>query len=513
MIKILLLFLISSNSLFSKEVERFSLNANSKNTGYAISGQLLVKISSENYSNVLDKMKKYGYKISSKIIDSKDIYLVEFSTGVRLSSSIKYFKDLGVEAYPNRVYKLHKTPNDSYLSSQYYLQKISAYSAWGFDTGFKSTVTIAIIDSGVDASHKDLLNKVVDNKYITSDGLYGPYNNSTVACFHGTAVAGVSAANTDNNLGIAGVSWGAKIISIKIFDDDSCEMSCDDKSLTQQCSTSDLAIYKAINYVENLNQNVYGKIIVNLSLGDSSPCSTLLQDEINDAYSKGIIIVASAGNDMGAVNSPANCQNAIAVSATDEKDNIAYFSSRGSDMLNGVSAPGVNVYTLYPEDRYGYFDGTSFSAPIVSGLLALMWDYRPDYSNAQLINVLKTTADDLGDKGPDYLYGNGRVNAYRAILFLTDSAQSKTEDNKVKVFPNPFYVSKDKFVNFYVPANLIGNDLKIQIYSFNGDFIKEIHNFVWDGKNDAGAYVASGPYIVFVKSDRGKAKGKFVLIK
>lgn len=507
--------LILACSSLSAQTEKISfMSSGKKISADAASGQIIASIGGDEKKKAI--LEKAGYKIIQKLSDLN--YLVSFSTGIRVNSALSALENLGISVSPNRVYRLKSIPNDPSLSSQYYLSKISAYSAWEYETGYSSTVTVAVVDSGIDSTHPDLASKIhaSGNKRISADGITGPLSEDppNPACYHASAVAAVAASATNNGTGIAGVSWGAKLLSVKIFNNADCNADCTDKTLSG-CLTSDAAIIKALNYLKGLhNTPVYGKIVANLSIGGAGNCDSALQAEISDAYSKGIIVVASAGNDYSDVNSPANCSYALPVSATDENDFLAPFSSRGAAMLSGVSAPGVSIYTAYtPSPSYTYDNGTSFSAPVVSGVLALMWSYKPQYSNSQLIDVLKKTSDDLGDRGPDQLYGWGRVNAFRSLLFLSDSLSALGSEKKITAFPNPFYSARDGVINFYVPQDLVTSDMKIQIYDFNGDFITEIKNFSWDGKNSSGASAASGPYIVMVKTDKGRARGKFLLIR
>ncbi len=497
------------------QTEKVSLALSGKSLNYdAFSGMLIAEIGEDESKK--KALEKAGYKIIEKLSDKN--YLVSFSTSLKVNFAMSAVKNLGIKVSPNRVYRIKSLPNDTYLSSQYYLSKTSVYPAWEYETGYSSAVTIAIVDSGILSTHEDLLGKVSSsgNVTISADGSTGPVdeNPPLQACYHGTAVGGVAAASTNNSKGIAGFSWGAKLLSVRIFNIDDCNSDCSDKS-ENGCTTSDAAIIKALNYLESLHDSpTYGKIIANLSIGDDVPCDSNLQDEISDTINKGIIIVASAGNDSSEVNSPGNCLGVLPVSATDENDFLAPFSSNGEAMLNGVSAPGTGIYTTYTSSPfYSYENGTSFSAPIVSGALALMWSNKPQYTNSQILEILRKTADDLGERGPDRQYGWGRINAFRSMLFLSDSLSSFSSEKKISAFPNPFRPAKDGFINFYVPQEISTSDMKIQIYDFNGDFITEVKSFSWDGKNSSGAYVASGAYIVLVKTDKGKARGKFVILR
>jgi len=515
----LLFFLLCPLAAHSFQTETFmSVSAGKDYRIEAVSGKLFVELSSAEYKASSEKLEKNGYQVSRRLSEDMDWYTVSFSTGLKVLNSLSALKNLGFKVSPDKIYRLKIVPDDPLLGGQYHLSKISAYTAWEYEVGTSSLVTVAVVDSGIDSTHADLSAKMqasghraidYDGSAVSVDAL-----PTIVTCSHGTGVAGAAAADTDNAAGIAGVSWGAKLLSLNVFYGAGCTADCGDSG-GPGCVTSDEALILAINYAKTLhNTAAYGKIVLNMSLGGGYTCDTPIQDAVNSAYAAGILMIAAAGNDYGGdVNSPARCSNVIPVSATDENDNIASFSSVGSAMLNGVSAPGADIYTTQPDGLYQMRDGTSFSSPITSGLAALLWSYKPTYTNVQIAEVLKRSADDLGQAGPDFSFGYGRINAFRAMLMVNDTLQNFSGESKVVAFPNPFYVSRDTYINFSVPQTLVASDMKVRIYGFDGDLVAELKNFSWNGKNSSGAYAASGPYIVFVKSGKGKGKGKFVLIR
>ena len=295
--------------------------------------------------------------------------------------------------YAELDYVVHATivPNDPDLYLQWGLAKIQAEAAWDETTG-SSDVVIAIVDTGVDLSHPDLNDKIVPGWDFVNDD-----NSAQDDHGHGTHVAGIAAAETNNNRGVAGMSWGARIMPIKVlrYDGDGYY--------------SDVA--QGVQYACN-----HGASIINLSLGGSNPSSTL-KNALEQAYADGCLIVAAAGNSgENKVDYPARYAEAIAVAATDQVDDHVPFSDTGPQIE--VAAPGVDIYsTLWTPSShtYGWKLGTSMSTPYVSGLAALVWTRCPQLTNAQVRSVISSTAKDLGATGWDPYFGYGRIRAQKAV--------------------------------------------------------------------------------------------------
>ncbi len=295
--------------------------------------------------------------------------------------------------YAELDYVVHATivPDDPDLYLQWGLSKIQAPAAWDETTG-SSDLVIAIVDTGVDLNHPDLNDKIVPGRDFVNDDYIAQDDHG-----HGTHVAGIAAAETNNSRGVAGVSWGARIMPIKVlrYDGDGYY--------------SDVA--RGVRYACN-----HGAQIINLSLGGANPSSTL-KDALEQAYADGCIIVAAAGNSgQDEIDYPARYAEAIAVAATDQVDDHAAFSDYGPQVE--VAAPGVDIYsTLWTPSShtYGWKLGTSMSTPHVSGLAALILSLCPQLTNAEVRSVIRSTAKDLGAPGWDPYFGFGRIDAPKAI--------------------------------------------------------------------------------------------------
>jgi len=287
--------------------------------------------------------------------------------------------------------------NDPKTAGQYSLDQMRVRDAWSITRG--GTGVIAVLDTGVMATHPDLAGRVLAG--------YDFVNNDTNAADdngHGTWVAGIIASKPNDGYGIAGISWTDKVLPVKIMDREGTG------------STADLLA--GINWAA-----AHGATVINMSVG-GFPYSQLIQDAINDAWAAGIVLVAAAGNNhRDELFYPASFANVVSVSATQVNDEFAHWSSYGAKV--DVSAPGASVQTtnctvctFADHDTWGdhtYISGTSFATPNVSGVVALLRAKFPSETPAQIVSRLVGSVDDRGFAGWDKRYGAGRVNAYRAL--------------------------------------------------------------------------------------------------
>lgn len=275
-------------------------------------------------------------------------------------------------------------PNDPYLGAAWHLPAIQAPAAW--DTAQGAGVTIAILDTGVDAAHPDLAPRLVpgwnfhDNSADTTD-VHG----------HGTSVAGAAAAATDNGLGVAGVAGQSRIMPIRISD----------------ASGNGYWSLVAQGLVYAADRGVR---VANVSYMVSG--SSTVQNAGQYMKNKGGLVFAAAGN-TGAALATAPTSTMVTVGATDGADLRAGFSSFGP--VVALSAPGVNVQTTRRGGSWGAASGTSFASPVAAGVAALVFSARPTLGAAQVEGLLFSTAADLGAAGRDGEYGHGRVDAAAAV--------------------------------------------------------------------------------------------------
>ncbi|MBI4801948.1 MAG: S8 family serine peptidase [Elusimicrobia bacterium] len=515
---------LAVSDVFAVNIERMAVSHAPSAPGAArlrevISGAALVKFSSGTSSETKTAiLAAAGFEIAREL-DFIGWTLVKLPPLMSVAAGLALLKAMPAvtAAEPNGVYRVGRASNDPLLAFQYGLNKTDAFRAWEYETGFSSRVTVAVLDTGIDGSHPELAPKLVagSRHFDATTGTEDPADPLTPACNHATRVSGLAAAAADNASGIAGISWGAKLISLKIFNNGDCNPDC---SPATTCGSSDAAIISAINYAVTLhNSAATGKIVVNMSIGDEGvTCGGPLQTTVNNAVSAGLLLVAAAGNNPSVavgVDAPANCTGVIPAGATDISDNLAPFSARGPEMASrGVTAPGGGIYTTDLNGAFADPSGTSFAAPFVSAVAALIWSAKPALTNAEVGDALRNSSDDLGSPGPDNYFGFGRVNAYKAIL-LAKGLTASGSPQKAYAYPNPYRVGSDRLLLFSIPAEILGGGLAIEIYSAEGEKVRKLTGLSWDGKNEAGRWAAGGVYLFLVKTDKGKARGKFALIR
>ena len=316
-------------------------------------------------------------------------------------------KKTGV-AYVEKDYLLEPAvvPNDPGYSNQWWLSNnIGAETAWDVSQG-SSSIPIAILDSGADPSHPDLAGKLILGK-----NFYNNNDDWTDICGHGTSVAGTAAAISNNGIGVAGVAWNNPIIPIKITD--------------SNCWGYYSSMIQGIVYAAD-----NGARAANISFHIFNGAA--LTDAAKYMYDKGGWVVAAAGNTGKFENYPEN-PYIISVGATKSSDSIAGFSSYGPFV--DFSAPGSGIYTTKSGSSYGYVSGTSFSSPIVAGLIGLLASNNPSMSAQQIYDTIKSTAVDLGSLGHDNFYGWGLIDAAAAL-----ESSNPVQDNEPEI---PDIVNED----------------------------------------------------------------------
>ncbi len=393
--------------------------ANDKAKPAFIKGQVVVKFT-------------YGSHVES--IESSDTFEISsweylpygftrlFIEGDVLAACDELRKNSDVSiAEPNYVRYLHITPDDPLFFRQENLMLSNAERAWNIETG-DSSVTVAVIDTGVDKVHPDLKANLLKGANFRDSDLDESDDSG-----HGTAVCGVVAAVGNNALGISGAAWDINILPLR---------ACGGSNLT--CSVVDEveAIAEAI---------LQGVDIINLSLGGMGK-SSMEEGACNDAWEAGIVLFAAAGNNgllgkigdpetEGFINYPAGYANVIGVSSIDYPENgnlsqvvLSSFSNSGDAVT--VTAVGSSVVTTAPsvvvehlifsqKADYGRIDGTSFSTPLVSGMAAIIKCHFPNLTNVELRSRIENSVTDIGPAGWDDQFGYGLVDFQKALRGAT----------------------------------------------------------------------------------------------
>lgn len=434
------------------------------NTGIESLDELNNKFGVSKMEKIVTEMA--GYSISSADIRfprSSLLYQVEMLEDQNIMEAISEYEKIPEVEYaePNYIQRIAATPDDTYFNDQWGLHNtgqtggevdadIDAPEAWDITTGDDS-ITVAVIDSGIDGDHPDLAASIVEGwDYVDGDADPDDLND------HGTHVAGIIGAIGNNSVGITGVSWNVKIMPLRVFDADGSGYTSD--------------------FILALDQAVAdGVKIVNYSGGGPS-YSQAAYDAIADAMDNDVLLVAAAGNDTinnddGDHNYPSDydLDNILSVAATDDGDDLASFSNYGVVSID-VAAPGVSIYSTVPDDDYGYMNGTSMATPMVTGLAVLLKSYNSDYTFQGIKNNIIANVDEVSYLRGKILSG-GRINANSSLVDIDEQVPTATVSYDVTEWTDQDIVAT------LVPSEtvVVTNNEGLETYTFteNGSFTFE----------------------------------------
>lgn len=295
----------------------------------------------------------------------------------------------------NYLFQPEAIPNDPDYSIQLHFPQVGIPQAWDLTTG-REDIFIAVLDTGLDADHLDLSDRIV--------GGWNVFNNNADyddVVGHGTLVAGVMGAASNNGLGVSGVTWGCPLLGIRVSDTDG------------RASARHIAagILWAVGH---------GARVINVSFAPLWS-NRVVQSAVKHAFNRGSLVVISAGN-AGGVNTSRGYSEALFVGAVDAGNVIASFSDTGPFV--DLAAPGVALYSTADGGGYALASGTSFSAPMIAGIAALMWSANPNLRPTTIQSVLRSTATDAGAAGYDRSYGYGIVDAGEAVAEALRQSES-----------------------------------------------------------------------------------------
>ncbi len=324
-------------------------------------------------------------------------------------------------AEPHYLDELAFDPNDLNAIEQYSLPLIQAPEAWDITKG-DPNIIIAIVDTGVDWDHPDLADNIwVNEDEVPNDGedndnngfpddvrgwdfggLDGTPDNDPMEDRpdHGTHVAGIASAVTDNGTGVASIGFNCKIMAVKTSRDD----------VRDGGSALISNGYDGIKYAAD-----NGAHVINCSWGGFS-FSRANQEIINYAVSKGSLVVGAAGNDnLDKIIFPANYSGALSVGSSNSSDNKSSFSNYGVDL--DIMAPGSSIKSTWQNDTYRNTQGTSMASPLVAGLAGLVFSVFSDYTPLQAAEQIRVNVDNIDAQNPQFanLLGKGRINALKAV--------------------------------------------------------------------------------------------------
>lgn len=378
-------------------------NFDEKGISHYIQNEILIKFKGKIPEQELEQLvKRYDLIINKKNTNTVVAHSEKYSTKdlIKLfeqneldNNFIDYIEPhfiyLSNNTKPNNFYQF--IPNDVlYNEYQWNLPMIYTIEGWQKTKG-NEDVIVAVIDTGVDLTHPEFEGRLVEGINIIEPGRQ-PIDDDG----HGTHVAGVISANTNNQEGIAGLTWYTKIMPIKVLDQSGAGTLFD--------------VAEGIIWATN-----NGAKVINMSLGNYAE-SQYLHDAVKYAYEKDVIMVAATGNDdTDELGYPAAYPEVLGVSAVDEHSNRAEFSNYGEYV--DVVAPGVSIPSTYPDNQYAALSGTSMASPHVAGLAALIRSFNSNLSNEDIYDIIKHSSTDLGKKGKDDYYGYGQINVEKAISY------------------------------------------------------------------------------------------------
>jgi thermitase len=281
-------------------------------------------------------------------------------------------------------------PNDPLWNQQWGPQRIHCVEAWDSGTG-SGSVTIGIVDTGIDYNHQDLAAHYLSGGHDWVNGDNDPMDDNN----HGTHCAGIAAAVMSNGMGIAGVAQ-VMLLAEKVLNSDGEGTAFD--------------VASGITHAAD-----QGADVISMSFGSSGSSATI-EAACSYAYnSKNVVLVAASGNDgQPQIDYPAAYDTVIAVGAIDQSDELCSFSNYGTKL--DLVAPGYQIVSTIRNNQYDWFDGTSMACPHVAGVAALALSKHPGESNAWIWDLLVSSAEDLGTPGKDIYFGYGLVDARLADI-------------------------------------------------------------------------------------------------
>jgi thermitase len=384
---LLLLLVIGLLVFRSSTSHAYSPNKEPQASGPFVPGRVLVQFRPETLSlRTADVIAAAGASDAGEIAGT-GVHIVELPENADEDAFVRAFKarpEVESAELDRLIPPSEVIPNDPWYPNEWHLTKIAASSAWSTTTG-SSNITIAILDTGVDGAHPELSAKMTPGWNV-----YDNNSNSSDVVGHGTIVAGTATAATNNSSGVASVSWGCRIMPIRISD-----------------PTGNAAYSAAASGL--IWAADHGARVANISYMMST--SSTVTSAASYFQSKGGVVTISAGNYSTFEPSPDN-PYVLTVSATNGDDVLYSWSNTGNNV--DLAAPGF-VYTTIRGGGTSSASGTSVAAPIVAGVAALVMSINPGLTASQVQDVLKQGADDRGAAGWDPAYGSGRVNAARAV--------------------------------------------------------------------------------------------------
>ena len=383
-------------------------NGSSPGSESFAAGRILVMPRAGMPEDALDKILKDNGGGKARRVGRSELRIVDLPSGLEKHSVEKLARHPHIKfAELDQLVAPAAAANDPLAGGAWHLGQVRAPLAWDLSMG--AGVTIAILDTGVDGTHPDLINRMVpgwnfhDNNADTSD-VHG----------HGTGVAGAAAATLNNGTGVAAIAGAARIMPVRIAD----------ANAWATWST----VAQGLTWAAD-----QGARVANISYSGVAASSSIRSAAQYMQNKGGVVVVAAGNNNRDEAISPTTTM--IPVSATDSADLKAGFSSWGNFVA--MSAPGVGIWTTVRGGSYQTWQGTSLASPVVAGVVALMMSRKPSLTGAQIEQTLFQSAVDLGVAGRDPVYGHGRVDAAAAVAAVDSLTTTLDTQPPVSAVANP----------------------------------------------------------------------------
>ncbi|MFD2521196.1 S8 family serine peptidase [Emticicia soli] len=407
-------------------------------------------------SNTLVATRSFYFSNSSEL---QKVYRLKIGNPKQVHQFIKEIgKDPNVEyAEPVPYREIIATPNDPQTGNQYHLGKVKAFEAWDVAQG-TTDIIVAVVDNAIQANHEDLAANMLPGRDISDNDNDTSPPDSTFS--HGTHVAGLVGAVSNNNIGVASAGFNRiKILPVKVTPNNGTPTS----------------VYHGFEGIAWAAAN--GAKIINVSWGGYA-YSITDQAVINNAYASGAIIIAAAGNEArNSAYYPASYTHVVSVASTNFYDDKSSFSNYHSTV--DLTAPGSSIFSTKAINKYGYSSGTSMAAPIVSSIFGYVWSVRPTLSQQELENLIKNTSDNLDAQNPAYagMLGSGRVNALKAVSCLQENILPS-------LLPAPTSVLCTGKLQ-----ELFCTDIEGATYTWKKDGVDLNNNQAWFVTSESGQYI------------------------
>jgi subtilisin family serine protease len=491
-------------SLENNQSENYSktkIYIKTKSDKYAVKYKLLENgiNNVKSITKAFDKFTKNKIKFQSDN-ELENIYLVEFNENksvIELCIELNNRHDIEY-ASPVFYRELHEyIPNDYDEEKQYYLEHINAFAAYDVTKG-DTSVIVGVVDSGFDLNHEDLKdNFFINYAEIPGDGIDNDENgyvddfqgwdfvgdrtgpeleaedfvedNNVIprasAVTHGTHVSGLISAVTDNETGIASIGYKVKLLPVK-------------------CATDDLQVSRGVYKTNESLLYAYemGADIINCSWGSNDSYDPVEHDIIKLLYEKNTLLVVSAGNsgrDLAGFQYPADYPEVLTVGSNDDDYERSYFTNFGANV--DVFAPGGDIYSTDDNSSYSEKSGTSMSAPIVSGIAALLKSHEPELTAEEIQYRIKSSSF-KSDVNDDKL-----VDAYAALTIDYLPGMKLTEfyvndgDSVITEYENEVTV---KYENILAPIDKMNYTMKSEDFDFSQDYFTMNNNNTFEIKED-----------------------------